>query len=288
MSTTTIDQQEAIRQPAIDYLESWYTGDADRMAGALHRKCPNGTCGPWARAWTTWTSGARSKLIVWTRSGQGRTIPPEHQNRSVTVLDRGCTNLAVVKIRGATGVEYLQVGDFGDRWRIINILGDPRTAAPRALPLYEQSTPPAEPVEPGGNDMEQVRAVAEDYAWGCVTGDLARATRSLHASLSKKCFQADPAGYVFLRSWPTSKFVWIVTPEYGADPSNSPKIDISVLDRANGIASLKLLWGFDANGENPTALDYIDAAKCDGRWQGINILWRVGPMADYANQNWDW
>ena len=36
MSTTTIDQQEAIRQPAIGYLESWYTRDADRMASPLH------------------------------------------------------------------------------------------------------------------------------------------------------------------------------------------------------------------------------------------------------------
>jgi hypothetical protein len=46
-------------------------------------------------------------------------------------------------------------------------------------------------------------------------------------------------------------------------------------------------------------LDYIDAAKCNGRWQGINIVWRVGPMADYTDQAgtnhwiggpgfWDW
>ncbi len=26
---------------------------------------------------------------------------------------------------------------------------------------------------------------------------------------------------------------------------------------------------------------------CSG-WQGTNIMWRVGPMADYADQNWDW
>jgi hypothetical protein len=288
MSTTTIDQQEAIRQPAIDYLESWYTGDADRMASVLHPEMSKRYVRSFGPGLEYLDECGASKVIAWTRSGQGRTIPAECQNRSVTVLDHGCANLAVVKVVGATGVEYLQVGDFGDAWRIINILGEPRTAAPLALPLYEQSPPSSEPTELGGEDIDQVRAVAEDYAWGCLTGDLARATRSLHASLSKKCFQADPSGYVFLRSWPTSKFVWIVAPEHGTDPTNPPKVEINVLDRANGIASLKLLWGFDANGENPKDLDYIDAAKCDGRWQGINVLWRVSPLADYADQNWDW
>ena len=124
---------------------------------------------------------------------------------------------------------------------------------------------------------------------GCGTGDLARAAGSLHTLLSKKCLQADPSGYVFLRSWPTPKFVWILAPEYGVDPTPTrPKIEISVLDQANDIASLKVLWGFDANGQDPNDLDYIDAAKCDGRWQGINIVWRVGPLTDYADQVWDW
>ncbi len=36
MSSTATEQLEAIRQPAIEYLESWYGGDADRMASALH------------------------------------------------------------------------------------------------------------------------------------------------------------------------------------------------------------------------------------------------------------
>ncbi len=104
---------------------------------------------------------------------------------------------------------------------------------------------------------------------------------------SRRPPQADPSGYVFLRSWPAPKFVWMAAPEWGAAPTDASKIEISILDRASGIASLKVLWGFDANGENPTGLDYIDAAKCDGRWQGINIVWRVNPMSDYADQVWD-
>jgi hypothetical protein len=299
MSSTITDQRDAIRQPAIEYLESWYTGDADRMASALHPELSKRYVRSLGPGFEYLDECGASKLIACTRSGRGRTIPTEHRHLGVTVLDHGCANLAVVKVVGAAGVEYLQVGDFRDRWKIINILGEPRTAAPWALPLHEQPMPPAEPMEPGGDDIEQIRAVAVDYAWGWATGDLARAAGSVHASLSKKGPQADPSGYVFLRSWPAPKFVWMAAPEWGADPTNSPKIEISILDRANGIASLKVLWGFDANGENPTDLDYIDAAKCDGRWQGINIVWRVGPMADYTDQAgtnhwigglgfWDW
>ena len=78
----------------------------------------------------------------------------------------------------------------------------------------------------------------------------------------------------------------MAAPEWGAGPTNSPKIEIAILDRADHTASLKVLWGFDANGENPTALDYIDAAKCNGRWQGINIV-ASRPDGRLHRPNWD-
>jgi Putative lumazine-binding len=286
MSSITTDQQEAVRRPAIEYLTSWYTGDADRMASALHPEMSKRYVRSLGPGLEYLDECGASKVIAWTRSGQGREIPAEYQNHSVTILDHGCTNLAVVKVVGAAGVEYLQVGDFGNRWQIINILGEPRTAAPWALPLHEQPGPPSGGKEPSGDEIEQIRAVGVDYYWGWATRDLAREVGSVHPSVSKKAPQADPTGYVFLRSWPAPKFMWMAAPEWGEDDTK-PKGEISILDRANGIASLKVVYGFDANGENPTALDYIDAAKCDGRWQGINIVWREGPMAGYTNHNWD-
>ena len=35
-----------------------------------------------------------------------------------------------MKVLGAAGVEYLPVGGFGDRWRNINTLAEPRTGSP--------------------------------------------------------------------------------------------------------------------------------------------------------------
>jgi len=287
MSSTIADQQVAVLQPAMEYLESWYAGDAERMASALHPELSKRYVRSLGTGFEYLDECGASKVIALARSGLGRTIPVEYQRLGVTVLDHGCPNLAVVKAVGANGVEYLQVGDFGDRWKIINILGEPRAAAPWALPPYESRTLPTGLAEPD-EDTEQIRAVGVDYVEGWITRDWARAVGSVHPSLSKKGPQADPSGYVFLRSWQAPKFVWMATPEWGPAPTGPSKIEVSILDRASGIASLKVLYGFDANGENPTGLDYIDAAKCQGRWQGINIVWQVKPMSDYTDRVWDW
>ena len=123
-----------------------------------------------------------------------------------------------MKVLGAAGVEYLPVGGFGDRWRNINILAEPRTAAPPTLALM--SGPCREPSlwSVAARTSSRYAPSQRTTPGGCGTGDLARAAGSLHTLLSKKCLQADPSGYFFLRSWPTPKFVWILAPEYGVDP----------------------------------------------------------------------
>lgn len=116
------EDQAAIRQAALDYIEGWYEGDAERMEGALHPEVAK-------RAVFTDGETGRSRLdrmgamtlVQYTRAGYGKSTPPEKQQKDVTILDI-YENVAMVKVVATDWIDYLQVAKFNGRWVIINVL----------------------------------------------------------------------------------------------------------------------------------------------------------------------
>ena len=113
---------------AKDYIEGWYTGDATRMARALHPELVkrihqrDSTSG----RWMVDNQGA-SRLTLGTARGGGSRTPKEKQRTDVRILDifRGA---ASVRVDADGWVDYLQLVREGDRWLILNVLWELRTS----------------------------------------------------------------------------------------------------------------------------------------------------------------
>ena len=113
-------EARAIRQTALDYIESWYEGNVERMTRALHPELVKRIVVTDHGASRIENMGA-SKLIANVRGGFGKETPKDKQLKEVTILDR-FENAAVVKIVASDWIDYLQVGKIDGRWVIVNVL----------------------------------------------------------------------------------------------------------------------------------------------------------------------
>lgn len=123
-ATTSAKQDDAaaIRQTALDYIEGWYEGNAERMERALHPELAK-------RIVQTNPANGRSSLgqqsaltlVQNTRSRAARATPKEQQQKDVTILDV-FEGAASVKIVATDWIDYLHVAKFNGRWVIVNVL----------------------------------------------------------------------------------------------------------------------------------------------------------------------
>ncbi len=120
ISTSAADQA-AIKQAALDYIEGWYKGDAERMERAIHPELIKRI----VRTNEKGQSGLRQmsaiSLLQDTRSGYGKNTPKEKQQKDVMILDV-FENAASVKIVASDWIDYLHIAKFNRRWMIINVL----------------------------------------------------------------------------------------------------------------------------------------------------------------------
>jgi hypothetical protein len=114
--------EAAIKRAALDYIEGWYEGDAERMERALHPE--------WAkRIVYTNPETERSRLeqmsamtlVQYTRAGYGKQTPVEKRQMNVTILDK-YENVASVKVIATDWIDYLHVAKYNGEWKIINVL----------------------------------------------------------------------------------------------------------------------------------------------------------------------
>ena len=113
---------DAIKRTALDYIEGWYEGNAERMERALHPELAK-------RIVFTDPKSGRSRLdsmgamtlVQRVKAGGGTKTPKEQQQKDVTVLDI-YENAACVKVVASEWIDYLQVAKFNGRWVIVNVL----------------------------------------------------------------------------------------------------------------------------------------------------------------------
>ncbi|MEO7476895.1 MAG: nuclear transport factor 2 family protein [Gemmatimonadales bacterium] len=110
----------AIRATPLDYIDSWYTGDAARMERALHPK---------RMVWADSTGRSRLvdltalELIQGTRSHPP--VPPTERRKDVQILSV-FGNAAVVRIDASKWVDYLQHIKWNGSWEIVNVVWENR------------------------------------------------------------------------------------------------------------------------------------------------------------------
>lgn len=120
-SAQSASDAAAIKQTALDYIEGWYEGNAERMERAVHPELAKRIVQTNAEGRSRLDQMSAMTLVMGTRRGGGKNTPPEKQQKDVTILDV-YENAASVKVVASDWVDYLHMAKFGGRWVIVNVL----------------------------------------------------------------------------------------------------------------------------------------------------------------------
>jgi hypothetical protein len=255
----------AIRQTVLDYVESWYDGDAARMERSVHPELAKRIVrpaepppAPWRPPGDWLDDMGALRLVQLTQQHP----TPAHERPPATevrILDR-FENAASVKILDGDDPEYHHVARWNGHWMIVNVLWGLRPMA--------QPSSLATPVQGQGDvDDAAITSTALDYVESCYDGAGDRMERSLHPDLAKRIVHAgaSPSGDRFDKLSALG-LVYLIRhyPSEGAR-----RTEVTILDRAENAASVRV----DAS----TWIDYMHIARWNGRWAIVNVLWAVRP-----------
>lgn len=117
----------AIKQTALDYIEGWYAGDAERMERALHPELAKRIVRTNDKGQSRLDQMSALSLVQGTRRGFGKNTPKDKQQKDVTILDV-YESAASVKVVAADWIDYLHMARFNGRWVIVNVLWELKPA----------------------------------------------------------------------------------------------------------------------------------------------------------------
>ena len=116
----------AVRQTALDYIEGWYEGNAERMERAIHPDLAKRIVNfDQQRNRSVLGHQSAMTLVQNTRRGGGKETPANQQRKDVRILDM-FGNTASVRIDAGSWIDYLHVVKWNGRWVIINVLWENR------------------------------------------------------------------------------------------------------------------------------------------------------------------
>ena len=121
----------AITQAALDYVEGWYEGNAQRMERALHPDLQKRIVEKDSKTGKDRLREMSARMLVdYTRGGGGSKTPTDSRQKDVTIFDvyRDEASARVVFLEW---VDYLHLARFDGRWVIVNVLWQykPRASA---------------------------------------------------------------------------------------------------------------------------------------------------------------
>lgn len=111
-----------IKQAALDYCESWYEGNTEKIERAVHPDLAKRIVrtDPQTKNSRLDHMGAM-RLFQGVRAGGGKNTPKEKQLKDVTILDV-FGNTASVKAVMSDWIDYLHIAKVNGRWVIVNVL----------------------------------------------------------------------------------------------------------------------------------------------------------------------
>jgi hypothetical protein len=114
-----------IRQAALDYIEGWYEGSAERMERALHPDLAKRIINTDQRGRNVLGHQSAMTLVQAVRRGGGKETPAADQRKEVRILDI-FHNTASVRVDAFSWIDYLHVAKWNGRWVIVNVLWENR------------------------------------------------------------------------------------------------------------------------------------------------------------------
>ena len=122
----------AVRRTALDYVEGWYEGNAERMGRALHPDLQKRIVDKDPKTGSDrLREMSASMLVGYTRDGEGTKTPKEKQQKDVTIFDI-CRDEASAKVVFLEWVDYLHLARFDGRWVIVNVLWQYKPKSPES------------------------------------------------------------------------------------------------------------------------------------------------------------
>ncbi len=116
------NDRKAVEKAALDYIEGWYEGNVERMAGCLHPDLQKREIRILSQTGRSqFGLHTASTLIEGTRLGLGKQIPIEERNIRITVFEI-FRNIASVKATSKLSTEYLHIVKYNGEWKVLNVL----------------------------------------------------------------------------------------------------------------------------------------------------------------------
>jgi len=119
--TQTAADSSGIRQAALDYIEGYYEGNAERMARAVHPELAKRIVRVNEQGRYMLGQMSAMTLVEGTRAGGGKDTPVAERRKDVTIFDI-YQNAASAKIYASGWVDYLHLAKWNGRWVIVNVL----------------------------------------------------------------------------------------------------------------------------------------------------------------------
>ncbi len=130
----TAADSTAIRQAALDYIDGYWEGNAERMERALHPDLAKRIVRTSPAGQSALQQMSAMSLVQITRAGGGRSVPAAQRRSDVRILDV-YGNAATVRIDAGLWVDYLHLARWNGQWKIVNVLWEtapqPASPAPR-------------------------------------------------------------------------------------------------------------------------------------------------------------
>ena len=121
----TAADSTGIRQAALDYIEGWYDGNAERMERAVHPDLAKRIINADQRGRSVLGHQSAMTLVQNTRRGGGKETPVAQRRTDVRILDI-FGNTASVRVDADRWIDYMHIAKWNGRWVIINVLWENR------------------------------------------------------------------------------------------------------------------------------------------------------------------
>lgn len=126
LSAQTVSDSLKINNVCLDYLEGWYSGDAERMEKALHQNLVKRRIVVLKQTGGNLINQVTSDdMIEYTKAGFGKHESEEMIKNEIDIdIMHIYKGIAMAKAISKDYVDYLHIGKFNGEWKIVNVLWD--------------------------------------------------------------------------------------------------------------------------------------------------------------------
>jgi hypothetical protein len=127
-SQITEEDIESIVQTCTDFIESWYSADAERMKNCFHKDAVKRSIvfDDNEMKWTVSPTRNGEDMAKFTADGGESDLPEDSKTMQIELLGAH-RRTAVAKVISHSYVDFVQLGKFDDGWLIVNDLWEIRS-----------------------------------------------------------------------------------------------------------------------------------------------------------------